>query len=727
MLQCDAPKNTGWRPGARWARRSDERHLARPLAGVDEATGGATACWAGETRADVERRIAAMPAHQRPPMREMGRRSEAAEMPFKRLPGDEACPERLPQAGSRRSGKSTGSPEPSAPPLVIGPNGLIDRPPSPFAGLDPNADPQAASAIAHWRAPASGWGTKLATGVPSVNYPGEGPRPDKLARRGSNDPDATVSGVAAFFDTGRTMQKIVGRVCWADEADPAPIPRDAAPPLVTVHRIGSRVEVAAASPTARAIGIERGMALTQARAAVPGLIVRDADAEGDRADLMALALLLARRWAPSVALAGDDGLCIDLSGVSHLHGGEERFARRLVRLLARRGIGARVAVADTHGAAWALARHSGAAVAIVPPGRHGELLVELPVAALRLDPAAVELLARLGIDRIGELAAVPRGPLVRRFGRAVAERLDQAHGRIAEPIDPVVPAKPIAVTQRFAEPIATPEAIAHWLGALVARLATALAETGQGARLVELVGARVDNRPQRLCIGLARPTRDPQHLLKLIARRIEEIEPGYGLDALTLHLRRAEPLGPQALALAEQLGEDKVDLTPLIDNLANRIGQRRLWRTRPVESDVPERSAAAAPPLDPPGHARPEMKLDDVRRLDRRALDRPWHKRWPRPVRLLRRPEPLDHVLAELPDQPPRRFTWRGLTHRVIRADGPERIAGEWWTRPGEATAVRDYFQVEDEVGARFWVFRRGDGVRAETGDLNWYLHGTFG
>ena len=152
-----------------------------------------------------------------------------------------------------------------------------------------------------------------------------------------------------------------------------------------------------------------------------------------------------------------------------------------------------------------------------------------------------------------------------------------------------------------------------------------------------------------------------------------------------------------------------------------------MWRMRPVESDVPERSAARAPVLDPPERAAAALKAADVRRLDRHAPLAPWHPEWPRPARLLRRPEPIDHVIAELPDQPPRRFTWRGQSHQVVRADGPERIHGEWWRRSAEADGVRDYFQVEDEAGHRYWLFRRGDGERAATGDMRWYLHGVFG
>ena len=495
-------------------------------------------------------------------------------------------------------------------------------------------------------------------------------------------------------------------------------------PLVATLRTGNRVEIAAACPRARALGIGVGIALTQARALVPGLDVREADPEGDLAALANLAVALARRWSPCVALADAATLFLELDGVAHLFGGEDRMARRLARLLARLGFAARIAIADTAGTSWALAHFQGHS--ICPPGNQAAALASLPPAALRIEPSTVELLQRFGIDSIGALAAMPRAPLVRRFGAGLATRLAQAMGDLPEPLDLVVPPEPIVVARRFAEPICTAEAILHWLARLMPALCATLEAVGLGARAIELVADRVDGVPQRIRVGLARASRDTAHLLRLVERRIEQVEPGYGIDALALHVRRAEPLGPRPLT--ERLDEEAApDLAPLVDTLATRVGMGNLWRMRPVESDVPERSATRALVLDSPPPRLQPGKRDDVRQLDRNPPDPPWHARWPRPARLLARPERLDHVLAELPDQPPRRFTWRGVTHKVVRADGPERIHGEWWKNAGERDAVRDYFRVEDEAGRRFWLFRRGDGQRTETGDLGWYLHGCFG
>ncbi|MFV1918622.1 DNA polymerase Y family protein [Sphingomonas sp. MJ1 (PH-R8)] len=701
--QCSVPKEGGWRPGARWARaeveaaieqlpthqRPPQRELGRTSVAADNPFKGerpfkdvhrqgrpldaspASAAWAADAEA-VERAIAALPLHQQPPFRELSRRSEVMDHPFKAMPPDEGgCSHHAlaqPQAFPRS-----------------------DRP-----------------TLAQMAA------------MPAVQYPGEGPHPDAHGR----EPIAGYAAAGRFFQTGRTLGDLVARVC-VEEVPGSPVAARDTVPLVTAARQGGRVAIAAASPAAQALGLRPGMALTQARAQVPELQVRDADPAGDCADLRRLAMLLARRWTPVVDLSDPDGLLLDLTGVAHLHGGEARMALRLVRLLARHGVNACVGIADTAGAAWALARQGGAAVRICPPGAQAEALDPLPAGLLRLPESAIELLARLGVTTIGQLRALPRGQLARRFGDAVLARLDQALGARAEPLDPVVPPERVQVRQRFAEPIATAEAIAHWLGELVPRLVAVLRKAGLGARQVELVLDRVDGVPQRLRIGLARASRDSEHLLRLLGRRIETVEPGYGIDAMALHVRRAEPLGAETLGAA--LVEDTPpDLGPLVDQIVNRIGAQRMWRVVPVESDVPERASTRVAPLDPADTPAAQLREDDVRRLDGREADHPWHLRWPRPVRVLRRPERLDHVMAELPDQPPRRFTWRGVPHVVVHADGPERIAGEWWRRPAERDAVRDYFRVEDEHGHRFWLYRSGDGLRGETGDLSWWLQGMF-
>ncbi|MEA3015991.1 MAG: protein ImuB [Sphingomonadales bacterium] len=447
------------------------------------------------------------------------------------------------------------------------------------------------------------------------------------------------------------------------------------------------------------------MPLSQARALVPGLEVADADPEGDAAFLHRLALFAACRWTPRAALSPPDGLFLDLTGVSHLFGGERAACIHFVRFIARLGFTARIAVAGTWGAAHALARFSEEPVTLCPNGGEADALAPLPLAALRLGEEALGAARRLGLETVGELIAMPRAPLQRRFGRALVERLDQALGRASEAVDPVVPEEAPAAELRFAEPVASPEAIAEALIRLVQGLVGTLAKRGLGARRVDWLCLRVDGAGQELAIGTARATRDATHLQRLLLPKVEEIDPGFGIEAMRLVAARAEPLAPQTVEGALAGDKPAPDLSLLVDRLAGRLGARRLFRVGAVESDVPERGVRRLPPF-----AQPDE----------------W-PRWPRPVRMLSPPERVENVVALLPDQPPRRFTWRGRAYQVRAADGPERIHGEWWRARAEADAVRDYFQVEDEEGARFWLFRRGNGTDPRTGDLSWYLHGMFG
>jgi protein ImuB len=480
-------------------------------------------------------------------------------------------------------------------------------------------------------------------------------------------------------------------------------------PLLLSHRTGNRVLVAAASAEARALGIAAGMAVTHARAIVPELDIAEHDPAADAALLERLALFAARRWTPRAAVtgavAGPDGLFLDLAGVAHLFGGEERMCRRIVAFCARAGFTARIAVAGTPGAAHALARHARAAVTLCPPGGEAEALAPLPLAALRLDETALATARRVGIERVGELLAMPRGPLGRRFGKSLLARLDQALGRAAEAIEPVVPEEAPTAVLRVFDPLTTAEGLEAALATLLADLLAALEKAGLAARTLTLLCERVDGRTERIAIGTSRPTRDATHLRRLLAMRIETIDPGFGIETLRLVAGRCEPLRAQAIEGVLTGETPAPDLAPLVDRLAGRLGARRLYRWSAIESDVPERSVARVAPLAPVAE---------------------WPA-WPRPVCLLSPPERVENVVALLPDQPPRRFTWRGRAYRVARADGPERIHGEWWRRGGEADAVRDYFQVEAEDGARFWLYRRGDGVDPATGDLSWYLHGVFG
>ena len=476
-------------------------------------------------------------------------------------------------------------------------------------------------------------------------------------------------------------------------------------PLVTRAHDGRRTVIAAADAAARALGLRPGMPLAQALATVPDLLVADADPEGDGralADLAAWCL----RWSPLTAPDPPDGLWIDVTGCAHLHGGERGMLDAVHGRLAAAGLSVRAGLADTPGAAYAMARHGADPVTVVAPGAQADALALLPMRALRIPDERADSLRRLGLDLVGQLYAAPRGPLARRFGDALLLRLDQALGRVAEPIRPVLPPGTISIRRAFVEPIATAEAFAAVILVLVGDACAALQAHGAGARTLDLVFERVDGSIQAVRVGTARPVRDPMHLARLLDERIEAVDPGFGVEAMRLALPLVELLAPVQRTSGLGGPGEAPDIAALIDGLSNRLGAGRVYRVAPVDSDVPERAVAAVPPLAPPG-------------------ERGWITPWPRPARLLPRPEPVD-TMGLLPDQPPRWFIWRRVRHRVVRADGPERIAGEWWRRSSERAAVRDYWIVENEDGRRFWLFRRGDGLDAATGSLSWFLHGFF-
>lgn len=454
---------------------------------------------------------------------------------------------------------------------------------------------------------------------------------------------------------------------------------------------GSRI-VTAADHAALALGISPGLKLAQVQARVPGLVIAPADPAADAAALDRLALWVLRRYSPLVGLGPPDGLLIDITGAAHRLGGEDGLCSDLCTRLRQAGITGRTAIADTIGAAHALARFS------------ARTIPDLPIAALRLDADLIIKLRRLGFDRVADLDATPRAPLARRFGPNPGLRLDQLLGRSPEPMQPILPAEIIRIRHDFAEPISTPDAISHATHRLTEALCTAMEPAGLGARRLDLVFHRVDTSLQAIRIGTARPIRDAGRLAKLLLDRLPQVDPGFGVEAMTLAAPLAEPL---AYRQTNSLQPDRVgDVSALIDTLTNRLGPARLYRIAPIESDIPERSIRRIPPLAP-------------------ATGRTWPG-YPRPTRLLPHPEPVD-TIALLPDQPPVQFTWRGKVRRIRRADGPERVFGEWWRDAAETSAVRDYFVVEDGGGARFWLFRSGDGEDAATGNHRWYLHGFFG
>jgi len=484
-------------------------------------------------------------------------------------------------------------------------------------------------------------------------------------------------------------------------ADPA-IPVEEA--IAVISKSGSKRWVSAADAAARKVGLHVGIPAAKAQALFQGLRMIDADPAADAAALERITIWALSQYSPIVAVDPPDGIVMDTEGADHLQGGEERMLTSIANRFRAKGLTTRVAIADTWGAAHACARAINRETVIVPTGEAIRAVERLPISLLRLPEKIVSDLRTLGFRTIGELSATPRAPLALRFGPEVGRRLDQMFGRVFEPIDPIRSPELVEVSRAFAEPIGAPETIDKYVGRLVVQLVAELQRRGLGVRRTDLIVEKVDGTRQAIRAGTAKPVRDVAWLTKLFRDRTEKIEPGFGIEKLTLVAVMSEPL-EEKQKTSSLVDDEDADISPLIDVFGNR-GQR-VFRVAPVASDVPERSV---------------QRIAAVGE----EVTAGWVHYWRRPVRLFARPDPIE-AIALLPDHPPASITWRGKRHRVKRADGPERVFGEWWMRDSELEAVRDYFVVENESGERYWIFRSGDGIDPETGSHKWFMHGIFG
>ena len=495
--------------------------------------------------------------------------------------------------------------------------------------------------------------------------------------------------------------------------------QDETRPFVLIATVKNAQQVTAVNDAAAAAGLSPGMTLSHARALVPDVQTAPADPEGDRMALEKLADWCCR-YSPSYGVddsaqncPGEGGdLWIDSTGCAHLFGGEENMLADLGRRLDRLGFRHRLGLADTAGAAWALARFH-PTMRIVSDREGREALFELPVAGLRLTSEVLTLLRRLGLKTVGQLAVLPRATLARRFtskeaSEAVLHRLDQFFGEIKEPRIPRQLPPVYRSEQAFLDPLIEPEAFAHGLALLADDLCRMLIKADEGAERLAFLAIRVDGDVRVLRVGTSLPTRDPAHITRLFMEKLENIDPGFGIEKLALHAEQTAPIERTQGRLegggtATSSRDERI--AQLIDRLAARLGPEAVTITMPVETHIPERAA-------------PNVSFrEGTSRQDPPALTwEDWARRSrtpPRPSSLLLRPEPIK-ALAEVPDGPPLRFTWRRVTHRIVKAEGPERIVPEWIGMVGMADGMdlasetRDYYRVEDEEGRRYWLFRQG-------------------
>jgi len=525
-------------------------------------------------------------------------------------------------------------------------------------------------------------------------------------------------------------------------------PQLAEMPVAVVEAAAGALMLASLSPVAEAVGLRRGMTLGDARAICPGLVTRPADPVRAAAFRAAL-LRWAGRFSPWVAPEGSDALVLDITGCAHLFGGEAGLAETFEAEAVALGLSLRFGIADTRGAAWAVARYAGAGARllpagdaidqevratrsraqkrrwerggappppvpgraarglspIVPPGATAAHLGPLPVAALRLAPASVAALEALGLARISDLIEVPRAALARRLGPEAMLRLDQALGRVPEPVAPVAPPPVFALRLTLPEPIGRREDVLGGLDRLLGPLCVRLRMAGMGARRLRFDLLRVDGGAQRVEVGLARAADRPEAIAPLIALRLEGIDAGFGIEALRLEAVEVEPRvagqhrGQLAAGAAAQAAPEA--LADLIGLLGARLGLEALTRLHPADSHIPEKAASVmAAGFTAPARSWPVSAA-------------------PRPV-VLFPPEPVRAADAAVP---PGVFDWRGRRHRSRAAFGPERIAPEWWLDdPAWRSGPRDYWRVETEAGARLWLHATRNGAGARS----WFVQGAF-
>ncbi len=475
----------------------------------------------------------------------------------------------------------------------------------------------------------------------------------------------------------------------------------------------------AANGQAQHEGINVGQSLADARLLSPSLKASDHDPLNDAAALQKLAQWLTR-YSPWVSDDLPDGLLMDITGCAHLLGGEATLAEDLMHRLRYFGITSRVAIAGTIGAAWAFARYSTRPLTIVESDKTTQALKPYPVSALRVDAAITARIARVGLKTIGMLIPKPRAPLAARYGKNLMTRLDQALGLKSETLSPITPPPDYRVSANFIEPIQHLDAAEANLDDLITSLTAILEEASVGARRYDLTLYRVDGDVHTVMIRTSALTANKPLIKRLFAEKLkffaENYDVGFGIDQLVLSAFECERSGQTQSNLTGKNENDRqIALQTLLDRYSNRLGRESVGRFIPQESYIPERSERLVPIADAP-KAIPDWRafLEQIQGDNHLG----------RPIALLPHPEPIT-AIAEVPDGPPIVFEWRRLKHRIVCAEGPERIAPEWWARPAkDVEPTRDYYRVEDDEGYRYWLYRQGLYERGE--NPYWFMHGFF-
>jgi protein ImuB len=504
----------------------------------------------------------------------------------------------------------------------------------------------------------------------------------------------------------------IKRQLWRSNAAPAN-------PCIVVAKQNNALQISALDDAAARLGLEPGLPLANARAICPQLQIFDADEAADAKALNAIAEWC-DRFTPLVALDSPDGLFLDITGCVHLFGGEAAMMRLVCDVLTAQGFAVSAAIAGTSVCARTITRHVHGR--IVRAGEEADAVKPLPVSALGAEDAITSGLRRAGLKTIGDVASRARHEITARFGAGFTTLLEQALGQGDAPISPRKPLPDYIVEKRFAEPVATDGVISATLSRLAEMLVAAMAQQGKGARRLEARFFRTDGAVRTIIVDTGQPVTRGEVIDRLFRERLDALsdplDPGFGFDLIRLSASRTEIVVQQQRDLDANV-HDNDELAALIDRIAARIGGRRVVVHLPQDTHIPERTVLAAPAQH---HLAAAARAVWPARVEGEPPLRP--------LRLFERPEEIK-VIAQVPDGPPARFVWRRATHAVVHAEGPERVAMEWWRSQGEML-TRDYFRVEDEAGLRFWLYRDGlydREIVQEEGKAvqpNWFMHGLF-
>ena len=479
-------------------------------------------------------------------------------------------------------------------------------------------------------------------------------------------------------------------------------------PLVLVREYQAQLRIYAVNATADEAKLRPGMALADAQAVLPNLTIYSNNTTLDKKTLLYLA-----KWCnqyspwisdsdPTLSLesGGSSGLWLDATGCSHLFGGEKMMLSNMVKRIEGLGFSARTAIADTPGCAWAVARFakSKQSYITVPPGKTQSALAPLPIAALRLSPVTIQALYEIGIKCIADLTNVPRAPLSARFEEAINTQLDAVLGKTKEPLSPILPKIPLIAQLDFAEPIGNREDIVEAISLILQDLCSKLEQSGHGARQLILTLYQSDKSSTCITVGTAQANRNPVHLANLFENHLEKIDPGFGIEKMTLTTPITDPM-KAIQANFQDKKKVKEKTVALIDRLSNRLGADNVLQANHHKSYIPERVSNFVP-----------ISKENSFKINKKALENP------RPLRLLRPAERIKIITKNI-GGPPISFCWRRIVYHSHRYEGPERIAPEWWL--SKLNMTRDYYRIENESGQRFWLYKEGE--------AKWFLHGIFG